>query len=56
MNKAIAIIHKSIPVLEPGDASPNADNGGYAVQPPLNGPVSTNIEDNITILATKKNQ
>ena len=56
MNKAIAIIHKSIPVLEPGDASPNADNGGYAVQPPLNGPVSTNKDDNIIMLATKKNQ
>ena len=56
MNKDIAIIHKSIPVLEPGEASPNADNGGYAVHPPLNGPVSTNIEDNITILAVKKNQ
>jgi hypothetical protein len=55
-NNAIAIIHRSIPVLEPGDALPNALKGGYAVQPPLKGPVSTNMEESITTLAAKKNQ
>src|ERR1700744_3381624 len=56
MKRNILTSHSVIPIPEPGIAFGNADNGGYIVQPPLAGPFCTRNDDNIMILAIRKNQ
>jgi hypothetical protein len=48
--------HIVIPAPEPVEACGRMLNGGYAVQPPENGPVLRNKDRNITMPAKKKNQ
>jgi hypothetical protein len=55
-NKHILVSHKSIPVPDPFDADLKALKGGYAVHPPLAGPVAMSRDENITMLDKKKNQ
>ena len=56
MNNTMAVSQSVIPIPDPGIALGNALSGGYIVHPPEAGPVSTNNDDNRTILLSRKNQ